>query len=261
LLRERGRGEGVANLAWRGPPNRFAHQYVVPQSQWIVFDDTLYNKVLDNIRSPAYIPAMGYRRQFCPRDAIPVAPAGRALEDLHFIRETMESAAAFTAVPGIGGVIIGVTALVAAFVAARQSGLSAWLFTWGVEGVLAFAVASGAMIRKARRAQTPLLSRPARKFVLSLSPPLLAGALLTGVLYRTGQVGVLPGLWLLLYGAGVVTGGAFSVRIIPLMGLCFMVMGGMALFCPAAWGNILMAVGFGALHIVFGAIIAWRYGG
>ena len=180
---------------------------------------------------------MGYRRQLCPRDATPAAPAGRALEDLHFIRETMESAAAFTAVPGLGGVIIGVTALVAAFVAARQSSPPAWLVTWVVEGVLAFAVASGAMIRKARRAQTPLLSRPGRKFVLSLSPPLLAGALLTGVLYRAGQVGVLPGLWLLLYGAGVVTGGAFSVRIIPLMGLCFMVSGGNGAVLPAGLGK------------------------
>ena len=204
---------------------------------------------------------MGYRRQLCPRDAVPAAPAGRALEDLHFIRETMESAAAFTAVPGLGGVVIGITALVAAFVAARRPSQPAWLFTWVVEAILAFALASGAMIRKARRAETPLLSRPARKFVLSLSPPLLAGALLTVVLWRSGQAGILPGLWLLLYGAGVVTGGAFSVRIIPLMGLCFMVTGGIALFCPPAWGNILMAVGFGALHIVFGAIIAWRYGG
>ena len=173
----------------------------------------------------------------------------------------MESAAAFTAVPGFGGVIIGATALVAAFVATRQSGPAAWLFTWMVEGVLAFVVASAAMIWKARRAQTPLLSRPGRKFVLSLAPPLLAGALLTVVLYRMGYVGILPGLWLLLYGAGVVTGGAFSVRIVPLMGLCFMVMGGIALFCPATWGNILMALGFGALDIVFGAVIAWRHGG
>jgi hypothetical protein len=204
---------------------------------------------------------MGHRRQFCPRDVAPGAPAGRALEDLHFIRETMESAAAFTAVPGLGGVIIGVTALAAAFVAARQSSPPAWLLAWLAEGFLALVVASGAMILKARRAQTPLLSRPGRKFVFSLSPPLLAGALLTAVLYRTGQVGVLPGVWLLLYGAGVVTGGAFSVRIIPVMGICFMAAGGIALFSPPAWGNILMAVGFGVLHILFGDVIAWRHGG
>ena len=204
---------------------------------------------------------MGHRRQLCPRDVTPEAPAGRALDDLRFIRETMESAAAFTAVPGLGGVIIGVTALVAAFVAARQSSPAAWLAAWVVEGVLAFAIAGAAMIRKARRAETPVFSRPGQKFALSLSPPLVAGALLTLVLYRAGYVTALPGLWLLLYGTGVVTGGAFSVRVVPVMGLCFMVTGGVALFCPAAWGNILMGLGFGVLHIIFGALIAWRYGG
>jgi hypothetical protein len=204
---------------------------------------------------------MGHRRQLCPRDVPPEAPAGRALEDLRFIRQTIESAAAFTAVPGVGGILIGVTAVGAALVAARQSGPAAWLATWVVEGVLAFAIAGAAMIRKARRAETPVFSRPGRKFALSLSPPLLAGALLTVVLYRAGNVSTLPGLWLLLYGTGVVTGGAFSVRVVPVMGLCFMVTGAVALFCPAAWGNILMGVGFGVLHMVFGAIIAWRYGG
>jgi hypothetical protein len=204
---------------------------------------------------------MGHRRQLCPRDVTPEAPAGRALEDLRFIRRTMESAAAFTAVPGVGGVLIGLTAVGAALVAARQSTPAAWLATWVVEGVLAFAIAGAAMIRKARRAETPLLSRPGRKFALSLSPPLAAGALLTVVLYRAGNLSVLPGLWLLLYGAGVVTGGAFSVRVVPVMGLCFMATGAAALFCPAGWGNILMGVGFGVLHMVFGAIIAWRYGG
>jgi hypothetical protein len=92
-------------------------------------------------------------------------------------------------------------------------------------------------------------------------PPLLVGVLLTIALVRAGQVGTLPGTWLLLYGTGVVTGGAYSVRIVPLMGLCFMALGSIALFAPAAWGNALMAIGFGGFHLAFGLVIARRYGG
>ena len=117
------------------------------------------------------------------------------------------------------------------------------------------------MAAKARRAGTTVFSYSGRRFVLSYVPPLLVGALLTGVLVRAGLWSALPGTWLLLYGTGVVTGGAFSVRVVPLMGLCFMALGAAALFGPPTWGNAFMAAGFGALHIVFGLIIARRYGG
>ena len=107
----------------------------------------------------------------------------------------------------------------------------------------------------------PILSGPGRRAGLSLLPPMVAGGLLTVALYRAGLWQALPGTWLLLYGAGFVTGGAFSVRIVPVAGLCFMCVGAVALLGPAAWGNWLMAAGFGALHIVFGTIIARRHGG
>jgi hypothetical protein len=184
-----------------------------------------------------------------------------AIEDLRFIRETMENAASFTAVPGWGGVAMGATALVAAGVAARQTSVAVWAAVWGVAAMCALAIGGLAILWKARRAQTPLLARPVRKFVLSLSPPILAGAILSVVLYRAGLFSLLPGVWLLLYGAGVVTGGAFSVKVVPVMGLCFMLAGILALFCPLSWGNWILAAGFGGLHVIFGAIIARRYGG
>jgi hypothetical protein len=117
------------------------------------------------------------------------------------------------------------------------------------------------MMSKARQANVPLLAGPGRKFALSFAPPMFTGAVLTVVLFHAGHVGAIPGVWLLLYGTGVVTGGSFSIRIVPLLGLCFMVLGTVALFCPAAWGNALLAAGFGGLHIIFGAIIARDYGG
>ncbi len=191
----------------------------------------------------------------------PVSLQSHAMDNLKFIRETMERAGSFTAVPGWGGFAMGVSALAASVIAARQSTREAWLVTWLLEGVFAIALGALAMMRKANRAQVPLMSAPARKFVLSFAPPLMVGALLTLVLYRAGLTGAIPGTWLLLYGTGVVTGGAFSVRVVPVMGLCFMSIGAVALFCPLSWGTAFLAVGFGGLHLVFGTIIARRYGG
>jgi hypothetical protein len=183
------------------------------------------------------------------------------MDNLRFIREAMERASSFTAVPGWGQVAIGVTALFAALVASQQKSFVDWLVVWLVEALVALAVAAWTMYRKAHASDTPLLSQPGRKLIINLSPPMFVGVLLTIVFYRAGLTGSLPGLWLLLYGTGVVTGGAFSVRPVPVMGLCFMFVGAGALFCPAAWGDAFMAAGFGLLHIIFGLFIARNYGG
>src|SRR5215475_5223650 len=186
---------------------------------------------------------------------------GRAMDNLRFIRETMERASSFTAVPGWGGVAIGVTALIAALVAMGIPDEHEWMYIWACELPLALLIGGWTMKRKAGVAQLKLLSAPGRKFTLSLTPPLVAGAFLSVALAHEGALDTLPGMWLLLYGAGVVTGGAFSVKVVPVMGLCFMALGVLALLLPIAWGNLLMATGFGGLHIVFGTIIARRHGG
>jgi hypothetical protein len=184
-----------------------------------------------------------------------------AIENLRFIRETMERSASFTAVPGWGGVAMGSTALAAAALAERASTPSGWLATWSGAAVMAAGIGIWAIRRKMHAARLPILPGPAQKFATSLAPPLLAGGLLTLVLFQAGLTRVLPGLWLMLYGAGVITGGAFSVRIVPVMGGCLMACGAAALFAPQSWGNAFMAAGFGGLQIVFGVIIARRYGG
>ena len=191
----------------------------------------------------------------------PIPIDARAADHLRYIRETMESAAEFTAVPGWGGVAMGVTALVAALVASQQSTPRAWFGVWLVEAFIAVAIAAPAAATKAHRANSKLFSGPGRKFLFSFAPPIMAGGLLTFALYEAGAFRILPGAWLVLYGAAILTGGAFSVRVVPVMGLCLMALGGAALFAPAAWGDIFMATGFGCVQIAFGIWIARRYGG
>jgi len=195
-----------------------------------------------------------------PVDEVLPAPSS-AVDNLRFIRETMERAGSFTAVPGWGGVEMGLTAIAAALVAAFQETREGWLLTWLGEGILAAAIGGLAVILKAKRANIPLLSGPGRKFALGLFPPIMAGALITAALVDARSLDNLPGIWLLLYGVAVMNGGSFSVRVVPVMGFLFLVLGAAALFCPFEWGNVLLGVGFGGLHIVFGAVIARRYGG
>jgi hypothetical protein len=190
----------------------------------------------------------------------PVALHDRALENLRFIRDAMERASAFTAVPGLGGVGMGVTALAAAFVAADRATRAEWVLVWLAEAVLSLLIGIVAMSWKARRAGVSLVRGAGRRFALSFAPPLLVGALLTAGLIRAGAYELLPATWLLTYGTAIVTGGAFSVSVVPVLGVCFMVSGAVALIVPA-WGNWLMGLGFGGLEIGFGLYIARRHGG
>ena len=185
----------------------------------------------------------------------------RAMDNLQFIRETMERSTSFTAVPGYGGMLMGATAIVAAYLASTQPTLRGWLITWLIEAGLAFAIGILAMWQKAKIARTSLVSAPARKFAISFAPPLIAGVAITLGLFRFEQYGMMAGVWMLCYGAAVICGGAFSVRVVPMMGWCFMALGAAALALPVGWGDALMAASFGATHIVFGAVIGRRYGG
>ncbi|HZE08767.1 MAG TPA: hypothetical protein VE110_08430 [Gemmatimonadaceae bacterium] len=196
-----------------------------------------------------------------PPPTEPPALHARAMDNLAFIRDTMEAAGAFTAVSGWGMVAVGIIATVAATIASARHSVLQSLYVWIAAAVLAPIVMLWAIVRKARKAHMPLLSGPGRKFVLSFSPPMFVGAILTVVLYRAGVIETIPGMWLLLYGTAVVAGGAFSVKIVPVMGICFMVAGIIAVVSPTSWNDWIMAAAFGGLHIAFGIPIARRHGG
>lgn len=198
-----------------------------------------------------------------PTPPAPLAPTldGRAMDNLRFIRETMERAGAFTAVSGWGMIGAGAVALAAAAVANGMSDPRRWLAVWIGAAVIAGAISAGATIRKARAAGLPALSGPARKLLLGFTPPMLAGAVLTAALAHDGRHALLPALWLLIYGSAVITGGTFSVRVLPLLGGLLMTIGSVALLAPRGWSTALLALGFGVLHLLCGYVIVRRYGG
>lgn len=186
---------------------------------------------------------------------------GRAMDNLAFIRETMEKSAVFTSVPGYGGMLMGLTAVGAAYFAGSQTSLRDWLTVWLVEASLAFLIGLLAMWQKTKISNTSLLSTPARKLLLNSLPPFLCGVFITLGLWRFGHFEIMIPVWILCYGAAVVCGGAFSVKTVPIMGWCFITLGAIAFFLPTSFGNLMMGLSFGGLHIVFGFIIGRKFGG
>ena len=184
----------------------------------------------------------------------------RAADDLRFIRDAMARSATFTAVPGTGGALMGVVGLAAAIVAAQQPTPDRWLTVWLAAAGLAAVIGVTAIVRKARRAALALDGRTARHFATGLIAPLAAGAAITYALWSAGLYSVMPAVWLLLYGAGVLIGGMFAVRVVRITGALFMVFGLTAVVVPQ-YGNVLLGAGFGALQTIGGIFIARRHGG
>ena len=184
-----------------------------------------------------------------------------AVENLRYIRQTMERAGSFTAVPGWGGVAMGIVGLFAGSLASMQPDARAWLLVWAAGAAIAFPVGSILMQRKARRTGVSLLGGPGRRFVLSFAPSMVVAVVLTFALHQAGMHRFLPSVWLMLYGSGVTAGGAHSVATVPLMGGTFMALGLVALLAPGSWGNALLMAGFGGLQLGFGLWIARRHGG
>lgn len=200
-----------------------------------------------------------------PREAAAIDPPPslhtRAIADLRFIRETMVRATFYTAFSGWGLVIVGCGALIAGLAASRETVLIDRLYIWLADAGVSVVVGAISAVLKARAWEQPLFGGPIRKFSLSFAPAVIAGAVLTAFMLRSGSVSLLPGLWLLLYGAGLAAAGTLSVWVIPIMGVCFFVLGVIALGGPSAWANSLLTMGFAGIHIVSGVVIARKYGG
>jgi hypothetical protein len=191
----------------------------------------------------------------------PASVSDHAAADLRFIRHAMERSATFTAVPGWGGALMGGIGMAASAIAGVQPTAERWMAAWLAAALIACAVGVVSMRRKAARVGVPMAGPPGRRFAMGLAAPLVAGAALTGGLWAQGAWSLMPPAWLLLYGTGVLTGGAFSVAPTRLLGLSMMLIGMAAIVTPPSWGNAWLGLGFGVLQVGFGIYIARRHGG
>lgn len=183
---------------------------------------------------------------------------GHAARELRAIRAAMSRAGSFTALPGWGGMGMGFVGLVAAGRGALATEPAGWLEAWLVAAAVALPLGAGTLWSEARAARIDLRRGPARRFVVWLAPPLLAGAIMSGAIWRSADLSLLPATWLLCYGLAVLAAGAFSLPLLALMGGLFMALGAVAAFVPLAVGNLLLGVGFGGVQVVFGAILVAR---
>lgn len=206
-------------------------------------------------------PCRRRRRTSEPGISVSLPPEPVAIDHLRLIRQTMERSTSFTAVPGWGFVVMGCTALVASVVARWPRKVEGWLLVWLAEFLIGLTIALVTMHRKARREGTEMLSQAGRRLLMGLLPALTAGGIVSGVLALSGVPRLIPGIWLLLYGVAVMQAGAFSVRIVPVMGMVFIALGVIALASNWMWANLTLGAGFGLTHIVFGYLIARRHGG
>lgn len=190
----------------------------------------------------------------------PVSLQQHAADNLHFIRSTMEGATTFTGVSGKGYVLAGASALLAAWLGSARTASGTWLGVWMLELLLAGSVALLLTARKAEQQGKSLWSASGRRLLFAFIPAMLVGGLLTLALFIRQDLTLLPGIWLGLYGAAVTTAGAYSVRIVPVMGGTFMLLGALALLLPLP-GDLMLGVGFGGLHIVFGGLLWRNHGG
>ena len=194
------------------------------------------------------------------RDTAATSLHGVAADNLRLIRATMEKATAFTGISGKGYVLAGLSAIAAAWIAAQQTLPLLWLAVWLLEAAFACSVTLLLSAGKARAQGKSLWSGSGRKLLFAFLPTMAVGAVVTLAFYLQGNALLLPGLWLILYGAGVMTAGAHSIRPVPLMGFLFIMLGSAQLLVPAT-ANLTLALGFGGLHLAFGILIWRQHGG
>jgi hypothetical protein len=196
-----------------------------------------------------------------PRRIPPTPIDSGAVENLRYIRSTIEAAHTFTTVPGKGCIAMGITALAAVAIESIPPLAVHWLAVWVGAAIVACGSALWFMEQKARAQGLSLRRAVAKRFFMTLAPAFIAGAILTTAL--AGQVDreLVTGMWLLLYGAGLAACGLFAIPAVFTAGLAFMALGTATLWLPPGSAHIVLALGFGGIHLALGTTIVRHHGG
>jgi hypothetical protein len=184
-----------------------------------------------------------------------------ALENLRYIRSTIEAVHTFTTVPGKGCIAMGVSALVAVALESVPSLAGHWLAIWVGAAIVACGSALWFMEQKARRQGLSLRRAVARRFFMALAPAFIAGAILTAALASRVDRELVTGMWLMLYGTGLCACGVFAIDAVFTAGAAFLALGAATLWLPPGSANVVLALGFGGIHLALGATIMRHHGG
>jgi hypothetical protein len=190
------------------------------------------------------------------------AALDEARDHLRVIRQTMERSTQYSTLSGWSGVLIGCVALAGCALTAAHQGVTDLrvLGVWSAALVLAVGIEFACNKRRARGVGKHVISRLGAHILIAAAPGFFAAAILS-FFFIEHNIGLyLYGIWMLCYGAAICAVGLFSQRPVSMLGVAFVVAGGLALVLPVSLHLAIMAASFGGFHITYGIAMARKYG-
>ena len=197
-------------------------------------------------------------------------------KDIASIRSMMERSVKFISLSGISGVMAGIYALIGASVAhmtlyypyspfglrffyVNERAVVLKLFIVAVL-VLVASVGTGFWLssRKAKKLGTTIWNKTSQQLLIDLMIPLVTGGLFILILASRGYFVVIASACLIFYGLALIYAGRNTFKEIQYLGITEIALGLLSALLPG-YGLIFWATGFGVMHIVYGAVMHFRY--
>ena len=196
------------------------------------------------------------------------------IRDISEIRTMMERSSKFVSLSGWAGIMAGIYALLGAYFASATLGLNLGEITSSPNsipdnfqqilllglGVLALAICTAILfsIKKAKQNGEKLWNATAKRVVVNMAVPLIAGGLFVLILISQGLIALIVPVTLLFYGMALFNAGKFTYDEVKTMGLVQIALGLLAAYFTA-YGLVIWAFGFGVVHIVYGIFMHVKY--